>query len=83
MKGVESAEAKLFDEDFAGNWGWEDSYLGICLLYTGTAVVTNKRAVVYHFDHPSNYSHRNDALFYRKLEKINQHVGVAYLGIES
>jgi glycosyltransferase involved in cell wall biosynthesis len=82
-KGVEPAEARLFDEDFSGHWGWEDSYLGICLLYTGTVVVTNKRAVVYHVDHHSNYSHRNDALFYRKLERINQYLGVAYLGIES
>lgn len=83
VKGIELTETKLFDEDFAGHWGWEDSYLGICLLYTGTVVVTNKRAVVYHVDHPSSYSHRNDALFYKKLEKINQYLGVAYLGMQS
>lgn len=55
----------LFDESYNGNWGWEDSDLGVRCYYNNIDNYINEKSLCQHLQHPIN----ND---FKKNKEINK-----------
>jgi glycosyltransferase involved in cell wall biosynthesis len=65
-------EVGMFDEQFDGNWGCEDSELAVRLQQEGLKIMLNRQATSIHYPHPKNIAEKavqgyvNCQLFHKK-----------------
>jgi hypothetical protein len=78
---------ELFNSDFLGAWGGEDSFLGICLYYCRIFIVTigDNLSGVKHIDHPrptSKYSIEHKTFFNDMCDKLRDKYRINQLRLD-